>query len=232
MLDTPGDLKQHLTPLFKWLNHVLNLLLFKQGFLHSDTDRHFKHSLGALIWELDPTLGQHHKNYLSKQDLQVPYREKGMSWILEVEICQGYTCWEHQKGCDVLFLSSSEWNSGFGSLWRLFSMTLIATPSCGTSNKAENKKLENTEQHPEAWIMQRNNFHTANIGFPLCSHQELFSNEVGSSCSPPVRNHLGSQTHSAAQKPHPGCQKPWNPSEWAWLVPSKAPVTAVTHSQP
>lgn len=79
-------------------------------------------SPGVLIWELDPISGQHHKNYLSKRDLQVPYREKGMSWTLEVKICQGCTCWRHQKGCDVLFFSSSERNSDFGSLWRLFSM--------------------------------------------------------------------------------------------------------------
>lgn len=235
MSDTSGDLKWYLTPLFKWLNHVLKspfILTGVSALRHRQTLQNPHPSWGVFIWELDPVSSQHHKNYLSKRDLQVPYREKGMIWILEVKIYRGYTCWRHQKRlwCAFLLLFWMKFR-----LWWPARAFFHALPHPAVEQATSQRtKIWSSVQRLE-WCREMTSTWLSNIGFSSlfapCSHRQLFSNRARPSCSPTARNHLGSQTHWAAQKPHPGCQKPRNPNEWAWLVPSRAPVTAVTHSQ-
>lgn len=46
-------------------------------------------------------------------------------------------------------------------------MTIITTFSRSTNNKSETKKkmIENIEQSPETWMLQRSNFNVANMAF-------------------------------------------------------------------
>lgn len=68
-------------------------------------------------------------------------------------------------------------------------------PSCGTKSRVKNSKLEKIDQCPEM-SGERSSFKMSNNGFSCSSlilqpPHTILSNEVYSSCSPTVHNHLG-----------------------------------------
>lgn len=187
MSDTSGDLKWYLTPLFKWLNHVLKspfILTGVSALRHRQTLQNPHPSWGVFIWELDPVSSQHHKNYLSKRDLQVPYREKGMIWILEVKIYRGYTCWRHQKRlwCAFLLLFWMKFR-----LWWPVRALFHALPHPAVEQATSQRtKIWSSVQRLE-WCREMTSTWLSNIGFPLCLLPAATENYSLTELAPAVR---------------------------------------------